>query len=100
MPCAAAEVNDVRLRDAHVFEQHPRRVRKLRDFDSGKFEGPTANRVVEAKVRSAAFQQEEQVIAQRLIDRLRSRSNFFRGLGCSRFSGFVAGLFCHNDSLL
>jgi hypothetical protein len=47
-----------------VLEQHPCGVGEVRDFDSGELHGPVAHGGIEVSVRSAAFQQVEQVLAE------------------------------------
>jgi hypothetical protein len=59
----AAELQDVQLREAHVFQQHPGGMRKVRNFDSGELHGPVTHGIVEASVRSAPLQQVKHVLA-------------------------------------
>jgi hypothetical protein len=105
MLCIAAELQNVPLAETHVFEQHPRSVREVRDFGSGELHRPVAHGVVEADVRTAAFQQVEQgdrggtdrgiriAIATPVFDRRCSMSFLV-------FVVFVHGLLRHSTILL
>ena len=61
------ELENVRLRDAHVLQHFPRRVRQPARPDAAQRGWQAGHRGVEIQVRSAAAQQVDQVFPQRLI---------------------------------
>src|ERR1022692_4332129 len=63
----AHEFQDVPLREAHVLQQFPGRVRQPARPDTAQCGRQTGDRGVEIQVRSAAVQQVDQVFPQRLI---------------------------------
>jgi hypothetical protein len=71
MPRVAAEFQYVPLRDAHMLEEHPGCMRKIRNLGACKLHRPVPHCVVEIGVGSAAAEQVEQMIAQRSIRRRR-----------------------------
>src|SRR6266478_2594338 len=66
----AAELKDVPLRKAQVFEQHPGSVREVRDLYSGQLYWPVADSVVETGVSPTVAKQVEQVLAQGFVARV------------------------------
>src|SRR3981081_3305062 len=86
-----AEIQDVPLGEAHVLEQHPGGVGEVRDSYAGELQGPVGYGVVEGDVPPAAFQQVENVFAERLIPPI----GWLDCLG----SALVAGAFLLHDSL-
>src|ERR1700720_4508219 len=71
-----------------MLKQHPRSVRKLRDFNSNKLEWPISERIVKTGMSTATFQQKDHMIAEGLVERRRTRHGFLirgrlrRGLRC------------------
>jgi len=73
----AAELKDVPLRDAQVFEQHPGGVGKVRDFFTAEFHGKVLDHIFELRMSAFAFEQVDQMIAECFV-RIRLRFRLHR----------------------
>ena len=65
--CAAAELEDVGLRDADVLEEHPRGVREVGRFRSAEFRREILDGVFECGVGVAPFEEIEEMLAEGLV---------------------------------
>ena len=77
----AAEFEDVVLRDAEVFEEHPGRVREIFGLGSAQFRRQIFDGVVEGGVGLAAGEECEEVLAELGVRVLGMRAS--GGIGCS-----------------
>src|SRR5579872_4790234 len=71
----AAEFEDVPLRDADVFDQHPGRVREVFGLRAAKFLGQSFYGVFKPGVRVAAFEKFNDVLAKSVAGILRHESS-------------------------
>src|SRR5262245_6360015 len=71
----AAEFQDVPLRNAHVFEQHPGGVRKTPDLLTAELRGKAFDHVIEFSMRAAILEQGQEMLAERWIRSGRHRAS-------------------------
>src|SRR6267378_1033053 len=63
----ASELQDVPLRKAHMFEQHPGSVWEVRDFHARQLHRPIAHGAIETDVSPAIPEKVEQVFTQAFV---------------------------------